>query len=67
MKFGMLLQGYKMYLLLGAGAVVVLVNHFVGTIPGIEMDSSNWLEDLYGLALIATGAAKAGRIEKKLQ
>ncbi len=57
------LDGSKMYIGCAIGAVVVLVNHFWIPIAGLDLDSNNWLFDLYTLAMIATGRSAAKKFE----
>lgn len=56
------LKGKKTYLLTAFGAVVIIVNHFFGPIPGIGLDPNAWISELTGVATAATlraGIAKA--------
>jgi len=50
-------DGYKTYILLAVGILMVLVNHFVGPIPNVNLNSANWLTDIWTLAL--GGAARS--------
>lgn len=43
------IDGYKTYIVLGVGALCVLTNHFVGPIPNVNLNSANWLQDLWTL------------------
>jgi hypothetical protein len=45
------IDGKKTYILIGLGAAVILVNHFIGQIPGTPADSPDWLNQLYILAM----------------
>lgn len=51
------IDGYKTYILLALGVVMVLVNHFVAPIPNVNLNSANWLTDLWELLL--GGAARS--------
>ena len=51
------IDGYKTYLVLAVGALVVLANHFIGPIPNVTLNSANWLTDLWTLVL--GGAARS--------
>ncbi len=57
-------DGYKMYIGLGIGAAAILFNHFVTPIAGVDLDSNNWLEDLYGLAVLASGRSALKKVER---
>lgn len=48
------ISGYKTYVTLGLGAATVLANHFGYQIPGVNLDNSNWISDLFTLAAGAT-------------
>jgi hypothetical protein len=56
-------DGYKTYIALAVGAVVVIVNHFV-PLPNVTLDPSNWLTDLFQLALVATGRSAVTKVQK---
>lgn len=49
-----LVNGYKTYITLGLGAATVVANHFGVQIPGVNLDDSNWVSDLFTLAAGAT-------------
>lgn len=58
------LKGKKTYLLMALGAVVIVVNHLVGGIPGLNIDPNSWLTQLYAVAggsALRAGIAKVGQ------
>jgi hypothetical protein len=63
MQFLQQLDGYKTYIAIALGAVVVLANAFLGvSIPGVTLDKSNWLQDLWALVLLATGRSAIAKV-----
>ena len=65
------LSGYKMYLALAAGAIVIALNHFMvlygyWPIDMLGLDPANWLNDEYKLLLGATGRSAFSAIITKL-
>lgn len=51
------IDGYKTYIVLAFGVLAVLVNHFIGPIPNVNLNSANWLTDIWTLLL--GGAARS--------
>ena len=50
------MSGYKTYIASGLGIIVILAVHFLGvTIPGVTLDSNNWMTDIWSLVLVITG------------
>lgn len=49
-----LVSGYKTYATLAIGAATVIGNYFGLQIPGVHLDSANWLSDLFTIAAGAT-------------
>lgn len=45
------LKGFKTYIGIAFGCFVVVVNHFLGPIDGLNLDPANWMADLYTLGL----------------
>jgi hypothetical protein len=65
------LQGWKMYLALAAGAIVIAVNHYMvlynyWPIDMLGLDPNNWAADEYKLLLGATGRSALAGILAKL-
>ena len=65
------LSGYKMYLALAAGAIVIALNHFMvlygyWPIDMLGLDPNNWAADEYKLLLGATGRSAISAIVAKL-
>ena len=48
------LEGKRTYISLGVGALVIIVNHFFGPIPNINLDPNQWLAQLAALVPLAT-------------
>lgn len=61
-EFVKLLAGKKTYLLTAVAAVTIIVNHFAGPLPGITLDGSNWLNDLWATAVAATMRAGISKV-----
>ena len=57
------LEGKKLFIALIAGGLAILVNHFIVPIPGLNLDTNNWLTDIWALVLLAFGGAKVNRVE----
>ena len=57
-------DGWKTYLLCVAGIAVILVNHFVATVPGTSGDSAEWLNNIYQLLLVMTGRRALSEVGK---
>lgn len=57
-----LVNGYKTYITLGLGAATVIGNHFGIKVPGVSLDDSNWVSDLF---MLAAGATARHAIAKK--
>lgn len=55
-------DGYKTYILCAVGIVVVLVNHFVGQVPGTSPDSANWLDSIWTILMVAAGRSAVNKI-----
>lgn len=49
------IDGYKTYIVLAFGVLAVLINHFIAPIPNVNLNSANWLTDLWTLTLGAAG------------
>ena len=65
------LSGYKMYAALGAGAIVIALNHYMvlygyWPIDILGLDPNNWAADEYKLLLGATGRSALSAILAKL-
>ena len=48
------LQGKKTYIALVTGALVIIINHFFGPIPNVNLPPDQWLAQLGGLIPLAT-------------
>ena len=57
-----MMAGKKTYGLLALGAVSILINHFFGPVPGLNLDPDNWLNDLWGLGVGATMRAGISKV-----
>lgn len=57
-----LINGKKTYITLGLGAATVIANHLGVPIPGVHLDDSNWLSDLFTLAAGATARHALAKI-----
>ena len=55
-------DGFKVYALCVVGALAVLINHFAATVPGTSGDSSDWLAQLWGIAMVAAWRSALGKI-----
>lgn len=61
-QFMNMLDGKKTYLALLLGAIVIVANHFGIHAPGTTLDPNNWLNDLFTLALVATGRSAITKV-----
>lgn len=48
------LSGYKTYIFIGLAAVVIIINHFFGPIPGLGLDPNAWIAELGALVPVGT-------------
>ena len=55
-------DGYKTYIALVLGAIVIVANHFGIHAPGTTLDPNNWLNDLYLLILGATSRSAVTKV-----
>lgn len=58
------INGYKTYILCALGVLIILVNHFVGQVPGTPSDSPDWLSQIYQLLLVATGRSALSKMKE---
>lgn len=58
-----LINGHKTYILAVIYAIVVLVNHFIGPVPGVTLDPNNWIQELGLAAGIAAGRSAIKKSE----
>ena len=58
------LDGNKTYIAAGVGILVILTNHFIGPVPGVQLDSSQWLTDIWSLVLVMAGRSGMKKIGK---
>ena len=57
------ISGHKTYIAVAIGILVVLANAFLGVpIPGVSLDKTTWMQDLWTLILIATGRSAVAKI-----
>ncbi len=56
------LSGKKLIFAAVVGIVAILANHFLGHIPGMDINDNNWLADIWSLLLIIFGGAKVQKV-----
>lgn len=56
------LSGYKTYIMVVIGAVIVALNAVGVEIPGIKINSADWLANFWQLGLVATARAAVAKI-----
>jgi len=57
-----MLDGYKTYVVCSIGVIVAVVNHF-WALPYVNLDQSNWLNDVWGNVLIMTGRSAVAKLQ----
>lgn len=57
-----LLNGNKTYIACALGALVVIANHFGIQVVGVQLDPTNWINELWQLALVASGRSAIAKV-----